>query len=109
MCKSIYQLEYAGNKNAIKFRNFLYGSASDEILLDRKRDRFYNDWIDNKPRSTRCRQVVGKSISGDDEIFLEAIADCKFYGFRGSDISSCLSGRQRSHKNYTWEYAKSLI
>jgi hypothetical protein len=102
--KSIFRVGYCGNKNAVKIRDFLYSGANESIWLGRKHDILYNDWIDNKPRSSRCRAVVSVAENGLASYF-DAITDAEHQGFDRSCIFDCLAGRSKRYKGLTWRYA----
>lgn len=102
--KGIYALEYCGNNNIIKIRNFLYSNSTESIRMDRKYNMAFNDWIDNKGRSEKCKKVIGRSMKDGSYIKLNAITDGKLFGFTRVGISSCLIGKQKTHRDYIWNY-----
>ena len=102
--KGIYAFGYCGNNNIIKIRNFLYLNSTENIRMDRKYEIAFNDWIDNKDRSEKCKKVVGRSTKDGSYIKLNAITDGKLFGFTRVGISSCLIKKQKTHREFTWSY-----
>jgi len=55
-------------------------------------------------------KVMGKPVTGTEiktghKIKLNALNDCKKYGFQPSCVCHCCQGKRKSHKGFMWEYA----
>jgi hypothetical protein len=101
--RSIFRVGYCGNINAVKIRDFLYRGANQSIWLDRKRDTFYGDWLNERPMASKCRPVIMTNKSGDT--YFDAITDVTKAGFDRTCVFDCLSGRSKTHKGTFWRYA----
>ena len=88
---------------AKKVCDFLYKDATSNIWLDRKHDIFYNDWIDNKPRSNKCRPIICEKQ--DETVLFSAISDAEKGGYDKSCIFDCLAGRSKKYRGLVWRYA----
>ena len=70
------------------------------------------EWCDYKYNSNygmaakqRCVPVIGVNIYNGNTIALPGIKDGAKYGFIPCQISKCLAGTNKTHKNYQWSYA----
>jgi len=103
--KTIYSLCYCGNNNIIKIRNFLYKDSFSDIRMTRKYNLVYNDWIDERFRSHKCRPVCAINICDDSVVYFEAFCDILVHGFNDSLARNCIKGKQETHRGFIWRYA----
>jgi hypothetical protein len=98
--ENIWKGRFSGNQAAQRVREFLYKDATDDILLERKRDRFFDPEVDTNRRK---RKIIGTSLKDGSQLTFDSIADAVKEGF-DSHIVCCLNGRRKHNKNYTWKY-----
>lgn len=51
-----------------------------------------------------ARAVVGRCIASGESRSYGSMAETKRDGFRGTDISACIRGRQKTHRGWVWTY-----
>jgi hypothetical protein len=52
-----------------------------------------------------ARAVIGRCVKTGMEFRYEAMASVRADGFKGSDVSNCINGRQKSHGGRLWRLA----
>jgi hypothetical protein len=98
--KKIWHGRFSGNQAAQKVRSFLYKDANDTIVLERKRDRFFDQEVETNRRK---RKVIGTNLKDGTQLFFNSITDAIKYGF-DSHIFDCCNGLRKHNKGYTWQY-----
>ena len=103
---SIFAIQYSGNINITKIRDFLYSGSLNEIEMDRKRNIVYADWLNeivcNKP--IRIKAVL---LDGGEIIIFDSINSVNKFGFKSiteRKVRQCLSDQTLSYKGYYWQY-----
>ena len=53
---------------------------------------------------SRCKKVIGKSLTENKVIILHSAKQGEKYGFKSSAITSCCKHKIKQHHGYTWHY-----
>ena len=80
-----------------------------------------SDWMAKQGRNKRTKTwlkhlhesqekfkkpVIAKNIKSGETIYIENVNGCRKYGFEPSCVCNCCKGIRKTHKGYTFRYAK---
>lgn len=89
--------------------NLEWTTFAGNSLYSAERGRFYHTvtWRTRLKESldkAMGKPVLGESISEDSVVFYRALNDCARDGFQPSCVSSCCSGKRKTHAGFTWKF-----
>jgi hypothetical protein len=105
----IFTLEYGGNRQVGRIRDYLYKDSNETIWLDRKHEYSFSEKFVNLPEDFKFKPVIGTNMLTGEETWFKAMKETRPAGFRPSAVSSCCRGKYKSHRGFTWRYAEKPV